>query len=68
MAPRTFGATASIPQPSRVFGASAAAPFTISKLATTHGFSVAFAVAGAVYFLGALAWTFIPETQGRELT
>ena len=48
--------------------ASAAAPFTIGKLATTHGFSVAFAVAGAVYFLGALAWAFIPETQGRELT
>jgi MFS family permease len=48
--------------------ASAAAPFTIGKLATTHGFGVAFAVAGAVYFLGALAWAFIPETQGRELT
>ena len=47
--------------------ASAAAPFTIGKLATTHGFGVAFAVAGAVYFLGALAWAFIPETQGREL-
>jgi MFS family permease len=47
--------------------ASAAAPFTIGKLATTHGFSVAFAVAGAVYFLGALAWSLIPETQGREL-
>ena len=48
--------------------ASAAAPFTIGKLATAHGFNVAFAVAGAVYLLGAITWTFIPETQGRELT
>jgi MFS family permease len=47
--------------------ASAAAPFTVGTLATSHGFSVAFAVAGGVYLLGALAWTFIPETQGREL-
>jgi MFS family permease len=48
--------------------ASAAAPFTIGTLATSHGFSVAFTVAGAVYLLGALAWAFIPENQGRELT
>ena len=48
--------------------ASAAAPFTIGTLATSHGFSVAFTVAGAVYLLGALAWAFIPETRGRELT
>jgi MFS family permease len=48
--------------------ASAAAPFTVGKLATLHGFSVAFAVAGAVYLLGAIAWTWIPETQGRELS
>jgi MFS family permease len=47
--------------------ASAAAPFTVGKLATSHGFSAAFAVAGAVYLLGAIAWTWIPETQGREL-
>jgi MFS family permease len=47
--------------------ASAAAPFTVGKLATSHGFSTAFAVAGAVYLLGALAWTWIPETRGREL-
>ena len=44
--------------------ASAAAPFTVGKLATSHGFSVAFAIAGAVYLLGAIAWTWIPETQG----
>jgi MFS family permease len=48
--------------------ASAAAPFTVGTLATSHGFGVAFAVAGGVYLLGALAWTFIPETRGRELT
>jgi len=48
--------------------ASAAAPFTVGKLATSHGFSTAFAVAGAVYLLGALAWSWIPETRGRELT
>ena len=48
--------------------ASAAAPFTVGTLATSHGFNVAFAVAGGVYLLGALAWTFIPETRGRELT
>jgi MFS family permease len=47
--------------------ASAAAPFTVGRLATTHGFSVAFTVAGAAYLLGAIAWKGIPETQGREL-
>jgi MFS family permease len=47
--------------------ASAAAPFTVGRLATTHGFSTAFAVAGAVFLLGAAAWLFIPETQGRDL-
>jgi MFS family permease len=47
--------------------ASAAAPFTIGKLATAHGFSYAFAVAGAVYLLGAITWAWIPETRGREL-
>ena len=48
--------------------ASAAAPFTVGKLATTHGFSVAFTVTGAAYLLGAIAWRWIPETRGRELT
>ena len=47
---------------------SAAAPFTVGALATSRGFSAAFAVAGAVYLLGAIAWTWIPETQGRELS
>jgi len=48
--------------------ASAAAPFTVGTLAASHGFGIAFAVAGGVYLLGALAWTFIPETRGRQLT
>lgn len=47
--------------------ASAAAPFTVGRLATTHGFSVAFAITGAAYLLGAIAWRWIPETGGREL-
>jgi MFS family permease len=47
--------------------ASAAAPFTIGRLATSHGFGTAFLVAGSVFLLGAAAWTVIPETQGREL-
>jgi hypothetical protein len=48
--------------------ASAAAPFTVGKLATTQGFAVAFAITGAAYLLGAIAWTWIPETRGRELS
>jgi MFS family permease len=47
--------------------ASAAAPFTVGRLATTHGFSIAFTITGAAYLLGAIAWTWIPETRGREL-
>ncbi|CAN5902588.1 MFS transporter [soil metagenome] len=47
--------------------ASAAAPFTVGRLATTHGFSVAFSITGAAYLLGAIAWRWIPETGGREL-
>ncbi|MEO5818687.1 MAG: MFS transporter [Gemmatimonadaceae bacterium] len=47
--------------------ASAAAPFTVGRLATTQGFSVAFTITGVAYLLGAVAWTWIPETKGREL-
>ena len=47
--------------------ASAAAPFTVGRLATSHGFAVAFSITGAAYLLGALTWTVIPETRGREL-
>ncbi len=48
--------------------ASAAAPFTVGRVATTEGFSVAFTIAGLAYLLGAIMWTFIPETKGRELS
>ncbi|MEO8336149.1 MAG: MFS transporter [bacterium] len=47
--------------------ASAAAPFTVGRLATTQGFGVAFTIAGMAYLLGAIAWKWIPETKGREL-
>jgi MFS family permease len=47
--------------------ASATAPFTVGSLATTRGFATAFLVAGAAYFVAALAWLWIPETKGREL-
>ncbi|AHG88895.1 major facilitator superfamily MFS_1 [Gemmatirosa kalamazoonensis] len=47
--------------------ASAAAPFTVGTLAASRGFGTAFAVAGAAFLLGAVAWVWIPETQGREL-
>jgi MFS family permease len=47
--------------------ASAAAPFTVGTLAASRGFALAFLVAGAAYFVAALAWIAIPNTQGREL-
>jgi MFS family permease len=48
--------------------ASAAAPFTVGRVATTQGFSAAFTIAGIAYLLGAIMWTWIPETKGRELS
>jgi MFS family permease len=48
--------------------ASAAAPFTVGQLATAHGFNIAFLVTGAAFALAAITWTWIPETQGRDLT
>lgn len=47
--------------------ASAAAPFTVGSLADTRGFGVAFAVMGAAFFLAALAWIGIPNTENKEL-
>lgn len=47
--------------------ASAAAPWTVGSLASSSGFSVAFAVAGAAYLLAALTWSVIPNTQGSQL-
>ena len=48
--------------------ASAAAPYTVGKVAETSGFGVAFAIAGAAFLLAAVAWIWIPETRNRELT
>ena len=48
--------------------ASAAAPYTIGRLAESSGFAVAFTVTGAAFLLAALAWIWIPETRNRELT
>ena len=48
--------------------ASAAAPFVVGSLAGSRGFGVAFAITGAAFFLAALAWIGIPDTQNKELT
>ena len=48
--------------------ASAAAPFAVGSLAQTRGFGAAFATAAVAFVLAALAWFWIPETRGRELT
>ncbi len=48
--------------------ASAAAPFVVGSLAGSRGFGVAFAITGAAYFLAAVAWVGIPDTQNKELT
>jgi MFS family permease len=47
--------------------ASAVAPWTVGKLAETHGFSLAFPVIAAAFGLAALAWIWIPETRGAPL-
>lgn len=48
--------------------ASAAAPFVVGSLAEARGFGAAFAVAGAAFFLAAVAWLGIPDTGSAELT
>ena len=48
--------------------ASAAAPFVVGTMAGSRGFGVAFAITGAAFFLAALAWIGIPDTQNKELT
>ncbi len=47
--------------------ASAAAPFIVGKVADTHGFFAAFAIAGAAFLLAAVMWIWIPETRNAEL-
>jgi MFS family permease len=46
---------------------SAAAPFTLGKLADSHGFGTALSVAAAAFLVAAFAWFWIPETKGRVL-
>jgi MFS family permease len=47
--------------------ASAAAPYIVGTLASSHGFGAAFAVAGFAFFLASIAWIGIPDTSNREL-
>ena len=47
--------------------ASAIAPYTVGSLATTRGFGVAFAIAGAAFLFAAAMWIWIPDTRNREL-
>jgi MFS family permease len=48
--------------------ASAAAPYSIGRVAETQGFGVAFTITGAAFLLAAVMWIGIPETSNRELT
>lgn len=48
--------------------ASAAAPFVVGSLAASHGFGPAFTVAGAAFFLAAIALYWVPEPRSVELT
>ncbi len=47
--------------------ASAAAPFTVGRLAAAHGFGLGFSIGAVAFLLSALCWTRIPETRGRQL-
>jgi MFS family permease len=47
--------------------ASAAAPWTVGSLASTHGFGPALMVSSAAFLLAALSWVWIPETRGKSL-
>jgi MFS family permease len=48
--------------------ASAAAPWIVGGLTTSHGYPAALSTAAAAYALAACFWLFIPETAGRELS
>jgi MFS family permease len=47
--------------------ASAAAPFVVGSLASTHGFQAALSLTAAAFALAAGFWMWIPETRGRAL-
>jgi MFS family permease len=48
--------------------ASAVAPWAVGRLAETSGFGAAFSLSAVAFLLAALAWYWIPETRGRQLT
>jgi MFS family permease len=48
--------------------ASAAAPYVVAGLTTTHGYGAALSVTAAAYLVAALFWVAIPETKGRVMT
>ena len=47
--------------------ASAAAPFTVGRVAERHGFGVAFTTSAAAFALAAVCWFWVPETKGKAL-
>ena len=47
---------------------SAAAPWAVGTLAQTQGFGTALSLSSAAFVLAAVAWFWIPETRGRELS
>ena len=47
---------------------SAAAPWAVGSLAQTHGFGTALTISSAAFVLAAVAWIWIPETKGQELS
>lgn len=47
---------------------SAAAPWAVGSLAQTQGFGPALSLSSAAFVLAAVAWLWIPETRGRELS
>ncbi len=47
--------------------ASAAAPYIVGGLSTTHGYGAALSVTAAAYLAAAVFWLFIPETKGRAV-
>ena len=48
--------------------ASAVAPFMVGSVAATHGFQVALSATAVAFLLAAVAWFWIPETKGWQLT
>lgn len=47
--------------------ASAAAPYVVGGLTTTHGYGAALSIAAAAYLVAAAFWWFIPETRDRAV-